>query len=182
MDLLPCSCPVPACLHFNRISSALWIVVGGAVSGKRLIHLKHKTPLLLASEEDAIVHLKKIKQASLFFGLPSSVSYAASMPAEEAGTWPGQEAFLLCGELCGLYSPFRLYTISVAAHWWEISLSCVACWLKWTMKCSFFSSSLELGIDALPLCIYQPVRNDLISPANMYMPGQTSSAEDQSII
>lgn len=109
MDLLPCSGPVPACLHFNRISSALWIV-GGAVSGKRLIHLKHKTPLLLASEEDDIVHLKKIKQASLFFGLPSSVSYAASMPAEEAATWPGQETFVLCGELCGLYSPFRLCT------------------------------------------------------------------------
>lgn len=30
--------------------------------------------------------LKKIKQASLFFGLPSSVSCAASVPAEEAGT------------------------------------------------------------------------------------------------
>ncbi len=58
MDLMRCCCPVPACLHFNRISSGLWIV-GGAVSVKRLIHLKHKTPLLLASEEDAIVHLKK---------------------------------------------------------------------------------------------------------------------------
>lgn len=85
MDLMRCCCPVPACLHFNRISSGLWIV-GGAVSVKRLIHLKHKTPLLLASEEDAIVHLKKIKQAYFFFGLPSSVSCAASMPAEEAGT------------------------------------------------------------------------------------------------
>jgi len=65
MDLLPCSCPVPACLHFNRISSALWIV-GGAVSGKRLIHLKHKTPLLLTAEEDAIVHLKKNKAGLSF--------------------------------------------------------------------------------------------------------------------
>jgi len=134
MDLLPCSCPVPACLHFNRISSALWIV-GGAVSGKRLIHLKHKTPLLLTAEEDAIVHLKKIKQASLFFGLPSSVSYACR------GSWDMTWPRSFCALWRAVWSLFNLppvHTISVAAHWWEISLSCVACWLEWTMKCSFF--------------------------------------------